>query len=388
MRSQNVYIFGLIMAMGCAPTKTDPVPLDEPPDTDTQDNGVDVVTPIDTDVDTGEPQTNTGRAQLYVDIEDPFDEYPTGDPSAQISGQLSVVRGELSELTLTFTSDIDGDLIPPELAEDGTFVWNTEPLTAGMHTLTLTAFHPNGDPVSDEVQLGVCQWPAFQDFSTDPTGGDWMVFGDAHWEPQGWLEITGNVQSRAGSIYKVSNKVNQGDFRLEFKIATGAGINTGADGFSINVIDVADVAELTQYVNTAANGGCLGYGIVPGCTSSGMTVSGFHVEIDTWYNGESHIRDPISRNNHIAINLDGDPGMHGLVAETPGLEDNLWRDIAVQAVGQRLTLDMDGVRIIDAALPGFSFDGGYIGVSGSTGWATNFHRFDDLQIWDRCIVPM
>jgi hypothetical protein len=49
---------------------------------------------------------------------------------------------------------------------------------------------------------------------------------------------------------------------------------------------------------------------------------------------------------------------------------------------------MNNTVIIQRNIPGFSFDGGYIGVSGSTGWASNYHRFDDLRILDRCDVPL
>jgi hypothetical protein len=116
-------------------------------------------------------------------------------------------------------------------------------------------------------------------------------------------------------------------------------------------------------------------------------VSAFHIEFDTWYNGEPFILDPPNQENHVAINQDGDPGRHDLWAAVPTLEDLQWRHVVVEAIAQRIIVSLDGVPVIDGSIPNFSFDGGYIGVSGSTGWATNFHRFDNLQIFDRCLVP-
>jgi hypothetical protein len=37
-------------------------------------------------------------------------------------------------------------------------------------------------------------------------------------------------------------------------------------------------------------------------------------------------------------------------------------------------------------ISGFTFEGGYLGVSGSTGWASNYHRFDNLDL-EGCVVP-
>jgi hypothetical protein len=372
-----IALLGAVLA-ACTTPSPSSTDLDTDPKApvDTDDGAV-IVSPTE---DTG--ATATGDVRITVELEDPVEQYPEGDLQPRLLGRVTVLGASRGDLVLTMTSDLDGVVSSPELLPDGRFEWSTHELQAGVHQLTLDVTHPgSGADGTDTVELGVCRWPAFEDFTTDPTGGDWTVFGDAYWDPQGWLEITGNAESRAGSIYKTNSKVNPGDFRLEFSIATGGGINTGADGFSVNVVDVPDLPALVTYINSAGNGGCLGYGVELGCGTG--DVNAFHVEIDTWYNGE--YADPPE--NHIAINFDGDPSAHVLWAPTPGLEDLAWRDIVVQARAQRLTMDIDGVRVIDSVLPGFTFDGGYIGVSGSTGWATNYHRFDNLQIYDRCLVP-
>ena len=38
-------------------------------------------------------------------------------------------------------------------------------------------------------------------------------------------------------------------------------------------------------------------------------------------------------------------------------------------------------------VPDFLFWGGYIGFTETTGFYTNYHRFDELQILQECWVP-
>ena len=96
---------------------------------------------------------------------------------------------------------------------------------------------------------------------------------------------------------------------------------------------------------------------------------------------------PPTSADHIAITLDGDPGNHVLWQPVGELEDLVWRRIEVSTQGNQVTVTMDGATIISDTINGFAFEGGFIGVSGSTGAETNYHRFDNLQIFDRCVVP-
>ena len=43
-----------------------------------------------------------------------------------------------------------------------------------------------------------------------------------------------------------------------------------------------------------------------------------------------------------------------------------------------------GRTVIDQRVEGLDFKGGYIGFSGTTGYYTNFHRFDDLRTRPAC----
>lgn len=341
-----------------------------------------------TETDTEEPPAptdDTGVGTFTLEVVENPEIVELGHDSPPILLRVTGVERP-EELLFAVTSDRDGDLPPPVWdAAERRFVLTTETWSAGFHVATVTAVAPDGKQASVPVEVGICSWPPLEDFSTSVIGNGWIVFGDATWDASGWLEITGNAQSRAGALYKVDRRINPGDFRMEFDIATGGGINSGADGYSVNIINAADEIELAAIVRSSGNGGCLGYGTVTGCSTRGP-IEAFHVEFDTWYNGEAPMFDP-TQENHAAINLDGDPGRHYLWAAVPSLEDLVWRHVLVQIRGSRIQVLLDGQIAMDDTIPGFTFDGGYIGVTGSTGWATNFHRFDNLQLYDRCVVP-
>jgi hypothetical protein len=341
------------------------------------------------DTDVYKP-SETGDTARYDDlpieiVDQPF-RAAEGD-AVVVTGKVDLGDIPASHVVLSVSSSIDGALpLSPTVDAKGRFTARIEGLSVGVHDVAFVATaEEEGRRGRVEARIGICEYPEAQTFDVDPLGQGWQRFGDAYWDPRGWMEITGNAQSRAGSIYFVERKVDPGDFRLEFRIATGNGINTGADGYAVNIVNVPTVGDLAAYVGTAGNGGCLGYGVVSGCSTPGMTVDAFHIEFDTWQNSNDPVDDPTSQ-THIAITLDGNPSNH--VLWTPYyLEDLQWRTVAVEAQGERIHLTVDGVTVIDREIPDFRFDGGWIGVSGSTGWATNEHRFDDLRILDRCVIP-
>jgi hypothetical protein len=349
----------------------------------------DTAPPVDTDVapdtdppapDTPADDTDTGTLPLELELVEAADVVEVGQTfrlRVRTSG-----APDPSRLTVRLFSDADGALPAPTL-DGADFVWNLDGLSLGAHTLKVLADAPDGGRDELTVDMGVCTWPALEDFNAPTLSPDWAVYGDATLDPGGWLEITTNTTNRRGSIYKTAYKINPGDVRIEFDIATGGGIDSGADGYAVNIVDAPDVATLNQYIGAAAAGGCLGYGSAPPC--GGYAVNAFHVEFDTWYNAGNPVFDP-TPNNHIAIALDGNPSEH-VLWQSVFLEDLQWHHVVVQIQGTRILVRLDGAAIIDDVIPNFTFDGGYIGVSGSTGAATNFHRFDNLQIYDRCVVP-
>lgn len=368
----------LYLLASCAASE----PTKEPGDPTTDDGGPGGFSGLPGSEDPDPTDSDEDSSGITIVLLDRTGQIPVGE-SAVVSFRVQAEGFQADDLEVTAVSDLDGPVAIPDLDNRGRFNLPTEGLSAGLHAVAIRATTPDGGSYTETFDVPICEWPALQDFNANPIGAGWQAYGNAYWDPTGWLEITGNVQSRYGSIYKIDQRIDPGDFRMEFRIATGGGINSGADGYAVNVVNVPDVASLEAYIASAANGGCLGYGI-GGPTECGFnTVDAFHIEFDTWQNGW----DPTSA-NHIAINLDGDPGAHPLWTTVPTLENLQWRQIAVQTQGAVVTVEMDGVVVMQGEIPLFRFDGGYIGLSGSTGWATNFHRFDDLQLYDRCTVPL
>jgi len=240
-----------------------------------------------------------------------------------------------------------------------------------------------GKEVQAQVTVGVCTYGQVNTFDAGTVGPDWKIYGDAFFDPGGWLEMTGNAPSKHGAIYHAGSKINPGDIEINFKIWTGGGINSGADGFAMNILNVQDVAELEAIIAAGSNGGCLGYGVSGPCGD--LSIDAFHIEFDTWQNNNDPNNDPTFQ-NHVAITLDGNPSNHVLWAPQE-LEDSAWHDIKITIFGTNIKVVFDGQMIIDDPVPGFQFHGGYLWFSGTTGWATNYHRFDDLWVKQTCDVP-
>jgi hypothetical protein len=254
----------------------------------------------------------------------------------------------------------------------------TSTLSPGPHVVTLNVDTPTLPQAAEAtVTLKICAVMTPDDFDADIEASGWKLYGNAYWDMGGWLELTG-LGSGGGSIYKISETLSASDTTILFDFYTGDGINGGADGFAMTVIDVDNVADLETFIDTAKNGGCLGYGASAACGP--MEIEAFHVEIDTWYN--ENYADPTT--NHIAITLNGDPSNHVLVADGLILEDSQWHTIEIAVAGTNVNVNLDGINLINGDIPGLTFRGGYIGFSGSTGWATNWHRVDNLTVVQEC----
>ena len=370
MRTPFLLGYSLVFA-GCATPAWD---TEKPPE-ETIETDPTVDSDTDAAVMDSDPGIEDPLTAVIVDI--PFDDIPVGEP-VMMTGQI---MGSTPALTSAWTSSIDGLLGPCEPDSKGACSIETDALSAGEHMITLDA--TDGiQGASDTEPVYICEFPEVETFDTNTLDG-WVTFGDAGWDPGGWIEITGNSSSRNGSIYKVDERINAGNFAFSFSIATGDGINTGGDVFSVNVWNVADIKELQNIVDTAWNGGCLGYGVSGDCGHT--SIGSFHIEFDTWWNNGNPNTDPTTQ-NHIGIMTNGDPTTHHLWTNVPNLENLVWRDIRVEVMGSTVTVWANGNEIISGDIPGFQFEGGYLGVSGSTGYATNFHRFDNL-LFEKCEVP-
>lgn len=265
---------------------------------------------------------------------------------------------------------------------------------ATYYTVTAVAVDPDSVEVSSkDLILGICtyRYGKVQTFDTAVLGEGWVITKDSYHDSDptnGWLELTGNVTNRQGAIYNDQLELSPGDITMKIDIRTGKpDLSDGADGFAMTVYGADNTVPLTDYVDATRTGGCLGYGVAGDYCGSGgaLDVNAFHIEFDTWHNVEVGLEDPTT-NNHIAINLNGDPGGH-LLYEEVALEDFVWHTVEITTSGSKVTVKMDGSTIIDDTIPDFSFRGGYIVFSGSTGASTNFHSVDNLEIVHECTVP-
>lgn len=330
---------------------------------------------VDGPTDSGPADTDTvedGEWDIRLSVvERPRDAVEEGEVVTIVVNAI----GERPPATLQVTSDQDGLLATYEVdPQNPRVTFESTALTPGVHQLSFIA--RLGELVTTEVvEVAICRQVELEDFSTDPTGETWTAYGDATWNAEGYLQITNIDQSQGGHLFKTDRRYDAGDFRMTFDVATGGGINSGADGLAVSLWDVEDVTALEGLLATRSNGGCLGYG----CDDT--NVSGFHIEFDTWENDY----DPTAA-NHVAVHFDGDAENPVQWVSVPNLEDLAWRAMEVQIVGERIIVLIDGSRVIDEIVPGYAFKGGYLGVSASTGWASNYHRIDNLDL-DVCEVP-
>lgn len=297
------------------------------------------------------------------------------------------LRGDnLSDYRLRWSSDLAGEIGFDEVPVTGRVLRSISLEQNGIHRLLVELLWQDEVLASDEVLVGVCGWEVLADFQGEMPG--WRLYGDASRDQRGWLELTGNQRTRKGAIYQVSHRIEPGDVRLAFRISTGHCDEPGpcsfdqahaADGFAMNIWDVANEQELASLFERAQTGAGMGYGVAG--AYGDFTGDAFHVEFDTWYNnsdGNGSHTDP-TQQNHVGVTLDGDPGHSVAFAAVEHLEDNEWHDVELIIDGDHLRVKLDALWVIDERVAGLDFKGGYIGFSGTTGYYTNFHRFDDLR---------
>lgn len=234
-----------------------------------------------------------------------------------------------------------------------------------------------------QVSFYLCSRRVDEDFTELPMS--WTLVGDASWDARGWLEMTGISQGQGGAAYNDSENIQSGLASLEFTLSTGGGINGGADGFAFSIAELENAEALLDLIDAANNGGGLGYAVSGAHAEPDYTLPGdmLTVEIDTWYNrpGGRHV-DPTPQ-NHIAITRNGDPGDHIAWFEVAQIEDLMPHTARVDFIEGSMRIFFDGALVIEREID-FTFKGGYMFFSGSTGYATNYHRFDNLKILHEC----
>lgn len=373
------------------------------PDTDAAD-----VSPPDADTDGMQDTSDDTSADVEItedvdpatDVVAPFRlqiTAPTEGASfragAPVRFEAQLVGIEAPETAaLQWLSDRDGFLSDASADGSGLVAFETSDLSSGVHLVELEGTVPGLGTSSDSVQVVVCGEPAAFTFDTDLSSDEWAVTGDAFRDERGWLEMTGNARSRQGAIVKIGDSIAPGDLRISFDISTGQCDEIGpcfppgggADGFAVSIYETSTAAETLELVAAADLGGALGYGLAG--NYGDYVINAFHIEFDTFFNEDigpdSHL-DP-TREGHVAITLNGDPGDHRLWAPLPTLEDNQWHSVSIVIVGTRVTIEYDGAIVADGDIPELSFKGGFLVFTGVTGFETNNHRFDNLVIDEQC----
>lgn len=210
---------------------------------------------------------------------------------------------------------------------------------------------------------------------------DWVYLGDAYWSDLGWAELTHNAQASQGAVFNPNVHIPSGSVSIRFTVQTGNGIHNGADGLALTIIDVESPSELESLIESAPPGGGLGYGV--GGPDGSWTGDALTIEIDTWPNVEAHENYDPTEDNHIAITRNADPSQHLIWSAVPNIEDFQPHDVRVDITPEDMHIYYDGEEIAHQRKP-TSFKGGYLFLSGSTGWATNRHRVSDLEILHGC----
>lgn len=283
------------------------------------------------------------------------------------------------------------------LDEQGSLLANSPVAADGTTSLTLTGLTPGKRalrPIARDsvgpcaehgvLEVAVCALEVSEDFDAALPPA-WTLFGDASWDVGGFLEMTGNAMDRRGAVYNGEEYISSGTVSIRFDIQTGGGSGSGADGFAVSIVETATLAELQGLLPGMTNGGGLGYG--SGGDYGPYEGSAFTVEIDTWYNqynGNTELHSDPTTADHLEVTGGLDPAASIAWFELGEVEDLAWHQVRVDIVEPRLRVWYDGDLKIDEDIQGLKFRGGYILFTGSTGYFTNYHRFDRLRLIHAC----
>ena len=374
---------------------TDPSDLDDPADSSESD-GSDISEP-----DPIEPE-------LSISLVSPA-EQTIVDFGDTVTLRVFVSVSGLDESTspeLTVSSQRDGLVYSGSVTPNAEFSFDWTPQNAGIHTLTFGASLPhegNTLVANASLSIGVCGWSEAESFDGDVAASGWSTMGTGarivNEGDNNYLELTGRYgeYGSRGAYFDTTTQVAPGNVNLRFRVRTGGGQNTGGDGFAMSIFEVNTVEELQSIVSSAFGGSGLGYGVAGGGASGTGThygtreVNAFHIEFDTWHNnydGSQGHTDPLRDNgtgtgNHIAITTNGNPGVH-YIWEEVSLEDNQWHQVEIRIQGSNVQVLWDNAVLMQDDVGGFTFKGGLLGFTASTGWATNYHSIDDLQVMESC----
>ena len=361
-----------------------------------------------------------------------------------ITGAVTTTDGNTEGLTVSLASSLDGPLDVTFDATTGT-VNGSISLSEGNHLLKLLVERGEESDV-DGVNMTICDYEMNEDFTDAPDPTNWRIFGDAMHVSEGYIEMTNNQQNKYGKIYNIAQRVNPGALETSFKVYTGPNDANGADGFTMTIVDAPSFTELEKILNCSGGMGNAFSINMAGCTMTAeelAIINTFTIEFDTFPNGwlcghgQNAPTDPTCE-DHVSINLNGsgmpyfwlpagwgdyepctgpannecraalecidgmcEPTLPWFDREFLGygppsedaprfwaamdnIEDSQWHDVEVSLQDGSARVTFDGEEIINAQVPAFVFKGGYLGFTGGSGAATNYHRFDDLKVEGTC----
>ena len=262
-------------------------------------------------------------------------------------------------LAVQWRSNVDGELSSGPAEPDGRAVmgWTSVDQTSGDHRVEVEVTDSCGNVALDSV--GFCQNEGYTEDSIDLES--WNFEGSALWDSTNeWVELTGPFTDQAGTAFQTSAAVTSDDVVIEFEFYVSGG--SGADGMSLTALDVD---RMSSFVG--GTGGGIGYYGLPG----------WSIEIDTWYN--SVHSDPTSA-DHLSFHIDGNINMPVAWVTLPEMEDGAWHTAAVSVIGNHVTVAIDGTTYMDTIIDGLTPFSAYVGFTGATGAATNYHLIDALAV--------
>ena len=68
----------------------------------------------------------------------------------------------------------------------------------------------------------------------------------------------------------------------------------------------------------------------------------------------------------------------------PDIEDDQWHTLRVRLQAPGIQIWLDEELRIDGEIEGFEDFTGFVGMTASTGDATNYHRIDDIEVDEGC----
>ena len=354
-----------------------------PSDTeDTQPDSGDVDT--ETELDTGEPE----EARISCSVSTTFllpQDYEHFMLGTEVTSTVQL--GNLSSYTgysIRWEDDAEQEVASTSVETDGQTDLIGSHFTQQKGFVDVHARLITPDGICEDTiikPITVCTDQLVEDFTIQPT--NWVLHGDAYWDTNGWVEMTGIAKSKKGAVYNTIDSISQGAASIRFTLRTGNGLNGGADGFAFTIINTNSTA-LEGLLDLAWSGGGMAYGI--GGPYGSWTGNAITVEIDTWhnvYNGTNEVHTDPTNVSHIALTKNADPSNHIVWFEVPSVEDYQDHSIRVDIYAGNVRVFYDDAEVINQPV-NINFKGGEMFFSGSTGWATNYHIFDDLEIYHDC----